>query len=85
MGLIVPEQQDIVWPLEDDRLDWMSRSGSLLAGRMLEPLAPWVSTLAVQDERFYWYMSLTECLRAGRARERTWAAQQFGLLWGNAA
>jgi hypothetical protein len=22
---------------------------------------------------------------AGRARERTWAAQQFGLLWGNAA
>lgn len=85
MGLIVPEQQDIVWPLEEDLRDSMSRSGLLLTGRILEPLAPWVSTLALLDERFYWYMSLTECLRAGRARERAWAAQQLGVLWGHAA
>jgi hypothetical protein len=85
MGLIVPEQQEIVWPLQDSAMDWACTSRPLLAGLILEPLAPWVSALALLDERFSWYMSLVECLRVGRARERAWASQQFGLLWGDAA
>lgn len=85
MGLVVPAHQAVVWPLEDRRRSWVEEKRVLVEGQFLEPLAPWVSTLAVQDEPFHWLMSLAECLRAGRARERNWASQQLHLLWGRAA
>lgn len=81
MGLIVPTHQTIVWPLAGP----VSDTTNITMGQALEPLAPWVGDLARSDHDFYWHMSLVECLRAGRARERAWASQQLGFLWGNAA
>ncbi len=84
MGLVVPESHLVVWPPGERTLE-LAKETDLVRGRSLEPLAPWVSTLAILDGSFHWLMSLAECLRAGRARERSWALQQLGLLWGNAA
>jgi hypothetical protein len=85
MGLIVPTEQEIVWPLAAPLPSATRAFDRILTARSLEPLAPWVPALALHDEACSWYFCLAECLRAGRARERAWAAHQLVTRSGKAA
>jgi hypothetical protein len=67
----------------DQRVVWPDANGDD-EGRALEPLAPWVPSLAQQDPGFARRMALLEILRVGRARERNWATATL-RGWGLAA
>jgi hypothetical protein len=60
----------------EQRVVWSDADGEG-EGRALEPLAPWVPSLAREDPGFSRRMALLEILRVGRARERTWATARL--------